>query len=178
LTFILSMKPRKLPKKPPRDSDITWTNRYYGYVGLCSSQENDDRFSIENQRKRIAAWATIEEYVIVELVQEEPLNDESEGIDKGLLRILDMIQKGESLVITKLSLLSSSTRELLNIIGELDRRGCRLVSIHEGLDSKNIYGRFIITALSAVAELQEDLAADSAHRRQISSKNKTSENKA
>lgn len=94
--------------------------------------------------------AKAEEFEIVEIVQEDPSSEDNDG----LLHILNTIKAGETLLVLTLSLLSPSLMELLELIGDLDIRGCRLISIHESLDSKIPHGKFMITMLGAITELQ------------------------
>jgi DNA invertase Pin-like site-specific DNA recombinase len=64
---------------------------------------------------------------------------------------------GDVLVVTKLDRVARSARDLLNIIiGELDGRG--FVSLGDSwCDTTSAMGRFMLTMMSGIAELERDL---------------------
>jgi DNA invertase Pin-like site-specific DNA recombinase len=74
-----------------------------------------------------------------------------------LLRALKSMAPGDVLVVTKLDRVARSARDLLNIIiGELDGMG--FVSLGDAwCDTTNATGRFMLTVMSGIAELERDL---------------------
>jgi DNA invertase Pin-like site-specific DNA recombinase len=76
-----------------------------------------------------------------------------------LAKALKAMGPGDILVVTKLDRVARSARDLLNIvIGELDSRGCGFLSLGEGwCDTTSEMGRFMLTVMSGIAELERDL---------------------
>ncbi|QAR35201.1 recombinase family protein [Latilactobacillus curvatus] len=70
---------------------------------------------------------------------------------------LEKLEKGDTLLIYKLDRLSRSTRQLVNLMAELNTRGIQLKSISDGLDTSSPNGRFMFTIMSGMAELEAEM---------------------
>jgi DNA invertase Pin-like site-specific DNA recombinase len=76
-----------------------------------------------------------------------------------LAKALRAMGPGDVLVVTKLDRVARSARDLLNIIiGELDSRGCGFISLGDTwCNTTDAMGRFMLTVMSGIAELERDL---------------------
>jgi DNA invertase Pin-like site-specific DNA recombinase len=70
---------------------------------------------------------------------------------------LDFIRAGDSLVVWKLDRLARSTRQLLETVEMLERRGIELKILTQNIDTANAGGRLIFTAFSAIAEFEREI---------------------
>ncbi|HEY9236063.1 MULTISPECIES: recombinase family protein [Phenylobacterium] len=84
---------------------------------------------------------------------EEPTDPTSDG-SSVLLSILDFISEGDELVVTRLSHLATSARELLDMIDRLEARGASLLVTEAEVSSIGESGRALRAALEAVASLE------------------------
>ena len=74
---------------------------------------------------------------------------------------LDYVRDGDTLVITKLDRLGRSTRDLLNIINQLEEKAVMLQVIDQKeIDTSTSVGRFFLSVLGAVASFENDLRKD------------------
>ena len=76
--------------------------------------------------------------------------------DRGQLRhVLDQLEAGDVLMVTRLDRLARSTRDLLNTLGTItDRKaGFRSLGRHLGRH----HGRLMLTVLGGLAEFERDL---------------------
>jgi DNA invertase Pin-like site-specific DNA recombinase len=65
---------------------------------------------------------------------------------------------GDTVVVTKLDRIARSARDLLNIVGDLKDRGVGFVSLgNSWCDTTNEMGRFMLTVMSGIAELERDM---------------------
>ena len=76
-----------------------------------------------------------------------------EGRDE-LATILDFIRAGDVLVVTKLDRLGRSTRDVLNLVHELDQRGASLRVLEPEVSTAGPMGRMVLTVLGMVAEME------------------------
>ncbi len=76
-----------------------------------------------------------------------------EGRDE-LATILDFIRTGDVLVVTKLDRLGRSTRDVLNLVHELDQRGASLRVLEPEVSTAGPMGRMVLTVLGMVAEME------------------------
>jgi DNA invertase Pin-like site-specific DNA recombinase len=60
--------------------------------------------------------------------------------------------------VTKLDRIARSSRDLHNTIGDLKDRGCGFTSLGDSwCDTTNEMGRFMLTVMSGIAELERDM---------------------
>src|SRR5262245_16636190 len=75
-----------------------------------------------------------------------------------LAKLLKRLEQDDIVVVTKLDRVARSARDLLNIVHDLKDRGCGFISIGDTwCDTTNEMGRFMLTVMSGIAELERDL---------------------
>lgn len=72
-------------------------------------------------------------------------------------KVMLLLRKGDILVVESLSRLSRSTKDLLNILDELEKREVKLVSLKENIDTATPTGKLLVTVLSAICQFERDL---------------------
>jgi DNA invertase Pin-like site-specific DNA recombinase len=63
----------------------------------------------------------------------------------------------DTILIVRLDRLARSTKQLLNLLDEMDRFGIDLICTDQDIDTKSPAGKLLFTVLGAVAELELDL---------------------
>ncbi len=76
-----------------------------------------------------------------------------EGRDE-LARILDFIRPGDALCVVKLDRLGRSTRDVLNLVHELEQKGASLRVLEPAIDTAGPMGKMVLTVLGMVAEME------------------------
>ena len=77
-----------------------------------------------------------------------------------LMRMLSGLREGDVVIISDLTRLSRSTRDLLEIVDKIRESGAHVKSLKDTwLDTTNDnpYGAFLLTVMSALAQLERDL---------------------
>ncbi len=75
-----------------------------------------------------------------------------------LAKLLEALQPGDILVVTKLDRLGRSTRELLELIERIGKAGAAFRSLGDPLwDTSSSQGRLLSTLLAAIADFERDL---------------------
>lgn len=99
---------------------------------------------------------------------------ETEGVDKiyseklsgkdlerpELQALFEILEKGDTLVITDLTRFSRSTKDLFSLVEIIKSKGCFLKSIKDtwlDVSSDNPYSEFLLTIMAAVSQLERDL---------------------
>jgi DNA invertase Pin-like site-specific DNA recombinase len=78
-----------------------------------------------------------------------------EGSDhKQLKALLAKVREGDVIVVTKLDRFARSTRDLLNMLHELNERGIGFRSLGEAIDTTTPAGKLMLTMLGAIAEFE------------------------
>ena len=73
-----------------------------------------------------------------------------------LKAMLEYVREGDTLYIESISRLGRSTRDLLNIVDTLRRKGVTLVSSKEKIDTHTPQGRFVLSIFAALSELERE----------------------
>ena len=77
--------------------------------------------------------------------------------DRPQLRaMLDYVRECDTLYVESISRLGRSTKELLNIIDTLTDKGVTLVSHKENIDTDTPTGKFMLTVLAALSQLERE----------------------
>jgi DNA invertase Pin-like site-specific DNA recombinase len=74
-----------------------------------------------------------------------------------LKKALEYLRAGDKLVVYKIDRLARSTRDLHNIVYDLQEKGIGIVFIKEQIDFSTAAGKLMFTMLGAIAEFERDL---------------------
>lgn len=77
-----------------------------------------------------------------------------------LLRCLDTLREGDTLVIWKLDRLGRSVRDLIEIVSRLKKDGIQFISLTEQIDTSSASGKLIFHVFSALAEFERNVNSE------------------
>jgi DNA invertase Pin-like site-specific DNA recombinase len=89
-----------------------------------------------------------------EIVRQEKVSGRSRDGRTELATILDFIRPGDTLAVVKLDRLGRSTRDVLNLVHELDERGASLRILEPEVSTAGPLGKMVLTVLGMVAEME------------------------
>lgn len=114
-------------------------------IGYIRTSKNTQDLGLEVQRK------ALEKFEPDELFSEQisGRKEHRTELDKALKRL----EKGDTLIIYNLARLSRSSRQLVNLIFELNEKEIYLKSIQESIDTRTASGRLFFTVLAGIAKL-------------------------
>ncbi|MEQ2527739.1 recombinase family protein [Bacillaceae bacterium CLA-AA-H227] len=75
-------------------------------------------------------------------------------------KLIDMLQEGDTLVVTKLDRFARSTQDALEIIKDLFERNIKVHVLNMGVIENTPTGRLIFTIFSAFAEFERDMIVE------------------
>ena len=75
---------------------------------------------------------------------------------KELKRLLAFCRKGDIVYCESISRIARNTKDLLNIVDELQDKEVHFVSLKEQRDTSSPQGKFVLTLFGALAELERD----------------------
>jgi DNA invertase Pin-like site-specific DNA recombinase len=130
------------------------TDRGYGRISLDTARSG----SIAKQRERITAYAGIEmEWYADESVSGSKVRfaDRPDGS-----RLLSDLRTGDRVLVTKIDRAARSVRDLLDLVEVIEKRGASIVFIDQNIDTAGPMGRFLLTLLGAIAELEAAIIAE------------------
>lgn len=134
------------------------TPKAIGYVRVSTDEQATEGYSLAAQRAKLEAYASLHDLELVDVAADEGLSGKRADNRPGLQRALGMLRRGEAhaLVVLKLDRLSRSTRDVLDFVEGSDREGWAVHSISEKLDTSSAAGRFVVTILAALAQMERE----------------------
>jgi DNA invertase Pin-like site-specific DNA recombinase len=100
-----------------------------------------------NQRARLHAAGC-------KIVRSEKISGKSRQGRDELASVVEFIRAGDELVVVKLDRLGRSTRDVLNLVHELEAKGAALTVLEPAFSTKDPTGSILVTVLGMVAEME------------------------
>lgn len=121
----------------------------FGYARVSTEEQNLDR--------QIDA---LKEMGADEIIKEKMTGTKADR--PKLINLMDKLRKGDTVLITDLTRISRSTKDLLNIVDKIKSMGANIKSKKDTwLDttSDNPYNDFLLTVMSGLSQLERDLTS-------------------
>ena len=78
----------------------------------------------------------------------------------GLAKALEMLREGDTLVVWKLDRLGRSVKNLIDLIGDIHKRGLQFKSLTDAIDTGTPSGRFFFHVMASLAEMERELMVE------------------
>ena len=133
----------------------------YCYARVSTQMQVEDGMSLGAQEKQLIAAAEAAGYEAVILREEGRSGKSIQGrpVLRNALHDLDN-GKAKALFVTRLDRLARSTRDFLSIVDRSHKYGWRLALLDLGLDTASYQGRFVVTIMSAMAEMERGMISE------------------
>src|SRR6478609_7937210 len=112
-------------------------------IGYARVSATDQKTDTQVERLK-AAGCTV--------VRTEKVSGRSREGRRELETVLEFVRPGDVLVVVKLDRLGRATRDVLNIVHELENRGAALRVLEPDVSTEGPMGRMVLTVLGMVAE--------------------------
>lgn len=99
----------------------------------------------------------LQNYGVEELYAEKMTGTNRDRPELGKLK--SRAKAGDIIVIESLSRLGRSTKDLLSLIDEWEKKNIKLVSLKESIDTSTPTGKLILTVLSAICQFERDITS-------------------
>lgn len=114
-------------------------------IGYARVSTTDQDLDIQNERLKAAGC---------EIVRSETGSGASRKGRSELETIMQFLRSGDELVVLRLDRLGRSTRDVLNLVHELDEKGASLRVLEPEVSTSGGMGRMVITILGMVADME------------------------
>ena len=122
----------------------------------------NEGISLDAQERTLRQAAELAGYKSVELVREEGKSGKSikgrPALRDALIRLAS--GKADALFVTRIDRLARSTQDFLTIVDHAHQNNWRLVLLDLQLDTSSYQGKFVITVMSALAEMERAIIAE------------------
>lgn len=132
------------------------------YARVSTQMQVNDGMSLDAQERQLRAAAELAGFTEMELVREEGRSGKSITGRPVLRAALERLDGGDAqaLFVTRIDRLARSTQDFLSIIDRAGKNNWRLVTLDLNLDTSAYAGRFVVTIMSALAEMERGIIAD------------------
>lgn len=120
---------------------MTTQGKNIAYIRVSTQEQNTE-----------SQWEVLKKYNI-----DKPFENKVSGknIDRPQLKeMLDYVREGDTIYVKDFSRLARSTKDLLWIIDELNKKNVKLVSHKEQFDTSSPSGKLMVTMLGAIYEFE------------------------
>lgn len=131
-----------------------------GYIRTSTADQSAD-----GQKSLIARYVVERKMIVDEWIEVE-VSSRKSAEKRKITELLDKVSAQDTVIVSELSRLGRSIKEVLQIIEELiQMKGCKLILIKQNLhlDSSNQYdmtNKVLLTIFSMVAELERDFISE------------------
>jgi len=126
----------------------------------CSTSHQLDGHSIHNQRMRIKHYCELHGLNISAEIVDESVSGKNSNRE-GYMRLMEMIEGNDcdGVVVYSLSRFSRNVMDTLTSIEKMNQKGISFYSITESIDTSSANGRFFLTILSSLSQLERELTS-------------------
>ncbi len=150
-----------MAKRPTKSIPIT-PLKAYGYTRVSTEEQAKEGVSLNAQKAKIEAFAILKDLNLVEVITDEGMS--GKDIDRpGLAKLIELVRgkEAEAVIVYKLDRLSRRTRDLLFLIEDVFKKGnSRFFSLTEQIDTETAIGKFFLTLMGAMAQMERELIAE------------------
>lgn len=123
---------------------------FVGRIGYSRVSTNDQNLDLQID--------ALKEAGCIRIFEEKASGKKDDRIE--LVKALDYLRSGDSLVVYKLDRLARSTKKLIELSEELERRQIELVSLRDQIDTTTAVGKAMFKMLAVIAELERDIICE------------------
>ena len=130
-------------------------------IGYIRNSRLTQENSVETQTKLITDFCKTHDITLDEIILDEGISGSGEKTDKrdGYNSVLNKIKDGEldTLVVISISRWGRNLGEIYNSVQLMEKKGVKFLSIKENVDTSSIYGRFTLSLLGSLYEMELEL---------------------
>ena len=131
------------------------------YVRVSTQQQVDEGYSLVEQEDRLRAFCAAQDWSVGPVYADEGISGKTTDRPayQAMLAAADAGDIGRILAI-KLDRIARNTRDFLALVDQLGKADCDLVLLKESFDTGTPHGKFALTMLAAIAELEVSQIAE------------------
>jgi DNA invertase Pin-like site-specific DNA recombinase len=132
------------------------------YARVSTQMQVNDGMSLDAQERDLKRAAEHAGFTEFEILREEGRSGKSIKGRPVLSAALMKLDRGDAaaIFVTRIDRLARSTQDFLSIVDRADKNGWRIVMLDLNLDTSSYQGRFVVTIMSALAEMERAIIAE------------------
>jgi DNA invertase Pin-like site-specific DNA recombinase len=131
------------------------------YARVSTQVQVTDGVSLDVQERQLLSAAEFHGFETWDVIREEGKsgkNVKGRPVLQKALKDLEL-KVADALIVTRIDRLARSTSDFLQIVDQANKQGWRLIMLDLNLDTSTYQGRFVVTVMSALAEMERGIIA-------------------
>ena len=132
-----------------------------GYIRVSKIEENQQGVSLDAQERNINIYCQLNNLILQSILRDE--GESGKDLKReGVRQLIQLVEekKIQAVIVYKLDRLSRRVIDTLNLIEKFEEHGVSFHSITEKIDTTTAIGRFFVTVLAAIAQIERDLISE------------------
>jgi DNA invertase Pin-like site-specific DNA recombinase len=125
--------------------------KVWGYCRVSTQEQ-----SLDSQKDALIKYGVSEKNIF----EEKITGTKKDRPELNKLLGEHTLRPGDTVVVYKLDRISRSTKHLIELSEEFNKRGVNFVSIQDQLDTTTAYGKFFFRMMASMAELERDIISE------------------
>jgi DNA invertase Pin-like site-specific DNA recombinase len=132
------------------------------YARVSTQMQASDGMSLGAQERDLRRAAELAGFTDIEIIREEGRSGKSIKGRPALTAALERLDRGDAqaLFVTRIDRLARSTQDFLSVVDRANKNNWRIVMLDLNLDTSTYQGRFVVTVMSALAEMERAIIAE------------------
>lgn len=132
-----------------------------GYIRVSTTMQANDGSSLDNQKDKIVAYAKANGLELSEIISDEGISAYRGSKRNGYDKIMDMIKDKEvdNIIVYSLSRFSRNIISTLQAVEMMNKSSVAFHSISEKIDTSSPQGKFFLTIISALAQMESEMTS-------------------
>lgn len=135
----------------------------YGYIRVSTSMQVRDGHSLEEQEEKIFREAKYRGLYLAKLFIDKGISGKDVEHRRGVSRLMnDLLENDRKIwVITvAISRFARKTIDTLNMVDQMEKRGCHFIALDLGMDCTNPSGKMMLTMLASQAQFEREQTSE------------------
>ena len=132
------------------------------YCRVSTEEQAQEGYSIDAQKERLEAFCSFsvndqgeDAYSIHKFYVDEGFSGKNAN-RPGYRQMMDEISEWDAIIVLKMDRIHRNSRNFMNMMDQLNRKGKQFVSATEDLDTSNAMGRFVMSMIQSIAQLESE----------------------
>ena len=132
----------------------------YGYIRVSTVMQVNDGFSLEAQESKIAQECKKHNLFLKAFFIDRGLSGGSMDKRLALEKMRQEVKENDWIIIASVSRLARNTKELLELVEEIERKKAHLIIIDLNMDITSPSGKLILTLMASQAQFERELTSE------------------
>ena len=130
-----------------------------GYIRVSTQKQVSEGVSMDAQRAKIEAWCLANDYELTAIYEDAGISG-SRSDREGLQKAIQATGSGDAIVFYSLSRFVRGTKDTLQLAETLKKRGTKMISLTENLDTVTAAGKMLFTIMAGVNEFERNIISE------------------